>query len=435
MDLFALIIYGSVNLMMILFHLSERGRFYQFPFWAGVLGLGWFFPQIVGGYLNRADFPAGAYSAGLLFAALCMVALWVGFAVALRKAPTADSWMAVSFDRSRLFMVGMILCIVGFFFQWKLRTLPDELTSATMWSGAAVKYLFLGSIYLLGFLMVWLLYISQHRWMAPKLLLFIIPSLMFLIAAAVVHGRRAIMMDLVSYFAVGLWLVRRMALPRGLLLAGLVCGFLLINAIGPYRHIMKDDDTPLRERLSQVAEIDYAAFTSKITKVPGSELKNYLFYRKVHAEEGIYDYGLVHWNRLVFNFVPAQLVGHGIKNALMLSLGEDPRDLADQKYGFEYDSGTTSTGYKDAFGSFGWMGFIKFFLVGWVMGVLYRRAMQGFFLGQMLYLFFLGTAMHIISHGTHRFAAGWVYFFILGYPLLCWARVRVSREKHDATEQ
>ncbi len=82
--------------------------------------------------------------------------------------------------------------------------------------------------------------------------------------------------------------------------------------------------------------------------------------------------------------------------------------------------------------SFGWLGFIKFILVGGLMGILYRHAMQGHFLGQLLYVFMLSTAMHAITHETHRIlVSAWVYFMALCYPVLFWARVKTSAEQPE----
>ena len=102
----------------------------------------------------------------------------------------------------------------------------------------------------------------------------------------------------------------------------------------------------------------------------------------------------------------------------------DPAKPARENYGHEFRLGTTITGYCDAFGSFGWLGFIKFTWVGIMMGILYRHAIRGAFLGQLLYVMNLNAAMHIISHGSHKILVStWVYFFALCFPLLLFAKV------------
>ena len=428
MDLTALTLYGVVNLVMVISHLVVPGKIYQFPFWAGMLALGWFFPQAVGGYLNIDSFPANAYADGLFFAALCTLCLWVGFEHAVRRSPNLKaSWLDAPFDLDRLYFAGAMLCLIGFFFQWKLQALPEELLSETQPSGLVVKYMFLGSIFKFGFLTLWLLYLSQPRILIPKLLVLIIPSLGLIFEAAVLGGRRAAMMDVVSYIAVSLWFTRRISIPRGFILLGLSLGLVLVNGIRTYRLILMDKEASLSERITEAVNADYLSTSQAQLEDSGAEFKNYIFYRQIHAKLGIYDYGIVHWNRFVYNYVPGQLVGRDLKKKLKLKPTDlDIKDHVEEEYGHKFKLGTTSTGYKDSFGSFGWFGGVKFLIIGLLMGTLYRHAMQGAFLGQLLYVYLLAKGMQCVSHGTNGILVrAWIYFFVLGYPFFIWAKKRI----------
>ena len=424
MNLLSLILYGAVNIAMVMFYLSGKGRFYQFPFWAGMIALGWFFPQAVGGYFNLEEFPHHAYSDGMFFATSCTVALWLGFEYAVKRMPsTKASWLAAPFNLQKLYYAGAALCLFGFFFQWKLWSLSEEMLAATQPSGIVVKYLFLGNVFKFGFITLWLLYLSQRRVLVPRLLVFIIPCLLLILDAVVLRGRRAAMMDFVSYLVISLWFVRRISVPRWFIIVGLSLGLVLINGIRTYRLILMDKDTSLSERLSEAASADYLATSKRSWDQSGFEFKNFIYYRQIHADIGIYDYGIVHWNRFVYNYVPAQIIGRDLKEKLKLKPTDfDIKLLVEERYGHTFKLGTTSTGYKDAFGSFGWFGGIKFMLIGCLMGVLYRYAMQGAFLGQFLYIYVLTGAIQSISHGTNGILVRvWIYFFTLGFPLLLWA--------------
>ena len=281
-------------------------------------------------------------------------------------------------------------------------------------------------IFKIGFLALWLLYLSGKRIVIPKLLVFIIPSFLMLLDAAVLNGRRAGMMNLVSYVLVGLWFVRRIVVPRGFVVVGLVLGLILVNAIGTYRSLIFNKEASLLERFSGAVKADYTSSSKKVIEKAGVEFNNYIIYRQVYSEVAVYDYGLIHWNGLVGNYVPAQIVGREFKQALMIQL-VNVQSIAREKYGYKFGIGGTVTGYCDAFGSFGWLGFIKFFIIGYIMGVLYRQAMLGSFFGQLLYIYLLGTAMQAITHVTQTIlVSGWFYFFALGYPALRLARVRVA---------
>jgi hypothetical protein len=428
MNLIFLILYGLTNGAMMGSYLLHKNRVYEFPFWAGTIALGWFFPQAINGYLNPDQYPPGAFSSGIFFATLCTLALWVGYRQAINKHPTKPTWLDVDFGTQKLIAGGAFLCVAGFFFQWKLFSLPQEVLAQTQWSGIAVKYLFLASVFHFGLLTLWFIYLHRGMIYFSKLLILIIPSFLLLFNAAVLHGRRAGMMVLASYVLISLWFIRRIMIPRWILVGGVVLGLALVNTIGLYRSIMQNRDVPLHERVRSASKASLQQAMAKDSKKPSSELNNYLFCRHVCAEEQIFDFGLSHWNALVFNYVPAQLVGREIKDALMLPLFRGYYKLAEQRYGHRYRTGTTSTGYLDAFLSFGWLGFIKFGLIGYLMGILYRHAMAGSFLSQLLYVYLLSAGMHALTHGTNAILVSkWVYFFALGYPVMYWARVPVPQ--------
>lgn len=239
------------------------------------------------------------------------------------------------------------------------------------------------------------------------------------------------MMNLAAYILVCLWFVRRVSVPRWVIVSGLIAGLILINSIGLYRSIMSRKDESIKERMHEAVTADYLSSSLSVIDESGFEFRNYLFYRQTCAVYGIFDYGGWHWNKFVFNFVPAQLVGREFKQSLKLKniSIESPRKEAKELYGYSWQPGSTSTGYLDPFASFGWFGFVKFFVVGAIMGILYRHAMQGAFLGQLIYVYVLNTAMHAVSHDTNGILIRiWVYFFAMGYPVLYLAKVRRAHD-------
>ncbi len=421
-----------MNFAIVLWYLRSPTLFYHFPFWISVLALGWFFPQAVGGYLNLTEFPDYAYADGMFFASSCALATWGGYAWAHGREDVGSSWLDWRFDLDRLYWACSALCLFGFYFQWKLWSLPMELIMETQWSGVTVKYLFLSSVFRFGFIGLWMLYLCQPRIWVPKLLVFIVPSFYVLFRTAVLEGRREAMMDLLAYALVGLWLGRGKAVPRWVIACGLAFGLILINAIGTYRALLFYGDKTFSERVSDIVSADYVETSREMMSDSGSEFKNYIYYRYIYQDMGRYDLGLFHWNKLVFNYVPAQIVGRGLKESLMIPL-LDANETAQREYGFNYMRGSTSTGYRDAFGSFGWFGFIKFLAIGYIMGVLYRHAERGGLLARIMYVYLLGAAMLAVTHTTHRILfSSWVYFFGLGFPAFIWARLRAHEEQGDS---
>lgn len=427
MEFFSLLLYGAVNIAMVLWYLRGHAKFYQFPFWAGVIALGWFYPQAIGGYFNVHRFPDHAYFDAMIFASLCTVALWLGFSWSVVKEVKSVSWLSLQFNASKLYYVGAVLCVLGIFFYWKLWNLPEEELARTQWTGAAVKYIFLASIFKIGFLVLWIRYLVRGHWLDMKSLVFIVPCLCFIFSAAFLRGRRSEMMNLISYVLVTLWFCRMISIPRWVIVSGLVGGLILVNGIGLYRSVMMNESISIEKRIKIAMHSDYGGVVESNLKKSGNEFQNYLFQRLVYADEGCYDYGVYHWNRLVFNYIPAQIVGADFKKSLILPLPNIHREV-EKKYGFTWVTGTTKTGYADAFGSFGWLGVIKFGVIGVLMGCLYRYATAGTFLGVLLYVYSLKTSMVSITHGTNDILIRiWIYFFILAYPLVFWARARVRQ--------
>ncbi|MFT5705891.1 MAG: hypothetical protein ACI9ES_000160 [Oceanospirillaceae bacterium] len=429
MELLLLILYGIINLTMMLSYFFGKGDFYKFPFWASLISLGWFYPQVIGGYFNTAQFPPYAYENGMLFASLCTLGLWGGWLLAYRKSLNSNFWLAMPLNQNRLYYVGAFLCLAGFYFQWKLWNLPEEMLANSQWTGATVKYHFLAGIFKYGFLILWLLYLGRRKWMSPAFLVFLIPCLLLFLEAAILRGRRFEMMTLTAYILVAFWFVRGMVFPRWLFISGLVAGLILVNGIGIYRAIMLDKDHNLSERIELAVNANYTSVNNSLIEDSGVEFKNYIYQREAYAEDLSFDYGVYHWNRIVFNYVPAQIVGADVKAAFIFPI-EDMRQVVQSKYGFSHATGSTSTGYADAFGSFGWLGWGKFVFIGLIMGSLYRYASHGYFTSQLLYLYSLPTAMVAITHGTNDILISiWIYFFLLIFPILFFHKIKWKIER------
>jgi len=424
MNNLSLYLFLVVNLAMIgicLFPKKGEVRIYEFPFWAGIINLGFFGPMAIRCLPEADAFPEGAYAGAMLFASLCCLFCWLGFVQARKRKSAGSSWLAASFDDNKLFYAAAGLCIFGFYFQYKLWSLPEELLNMSQWSGATTKYLFFASTYKFGLLILLLLYWRKPAW-RPKILAFLLPSLLILFGIAFLRGRRAEMMNLLAYLIVPLWFVRRIAIPRLVLGSGLVAGLIFIGGIGLYRTVMIErPDLSLKERFALAWQQDYyGTFTGRKESSP--EFMNYVYNYAAYSRSLDFDYGLRHWNALVFNYVPAQIVGYSRKESLMLSF-RDPRGVVEAKYGYAWRNGSTSTGFSDAFLSFWWFGVIKFWLAGWIMGALYRRAMESKFLAIFLYACMLKEGMQAFTHSTHGILVrDWVYFFTIAFPLFYWAK-------------
>ncbi|MCH7518013.1 MAG: hypothetical protein IH964_03190 [Candidatus Dadabacteria bacterium] len=133
-----------------------------------------------------------------------------------------------------------------------------------------------------------------------------------------------------------------------------------------------------------------------------------------------FDYGIYHWNTLVYNFVPAQILGNDFKESLMIQI----EDTAFTTFGHVRHTGTTSTGMTDSFKSFWYFGALKFFVIGFILSRLYKAAIQGHFMAQLLYMLIIVSALISITHNTQYFFSAWVRIGIFVFPVLLILRNR-----------
>ena len=157
------------------------------------------------------------------------------------------------------------------------------------------------------------------------------------------------------------------------------------------------------------------------------------------SETSKYDFGAYHWNRLVFRYVPAQLLGAGFKNALLIEMEEGQavrlpqqrNDLTRRLYGFEKQLGLTVSGMTDAFASFWYLGFLKFFLISLVLAKVYHGALAGNETFQIAYPLLLTPAMHSVTHNTGWFLEAIPHMILFLLPALAYAQISIKTKRHD----
>ena len=90
------------------------------------------------------------------------------------------------------------------------------------------------------------------------------------------------------------------------MLAGVLLGTFLMNSMGDYRAITRANSGPIWQEIGQ---IDVSANFRTTLNEGGPEVRNAILRIDHTASSLEFDYGKFHWNRLVFNYVPSQLVG------------------------------------------------------------------------------------------------------------------------------
>lgn len=387
---------------------SRPERMYQFPFLAGVMTFGFLLPQLPA-LVNDQFLPSGAYAKTMAMGILSLAMLVLGWRMAKRPIRL----LSMSFSERRLMWAAAGLSAFGAAFYFLLSRLPGEVSIGVQMTGMPVVYLFFAQLMPYGLAISLLCFVRRPSWFALAIILF---DLFFYLDRILVTGKRAEAIQLFLMILLAVWFYRRMVVPRIIMFVGIFAGTFLMTSMGDYRQITRAASGFV---LDDIMEIDYAANFNKTLERGGLEMRNAVQLIDEVDRRLEFDYGKFHWNRIVFTFVPAQLVGADIKEALRLDTPEPSRD-------YNPITGTTETGLVDAFSSFWYFGALKFFVLAWAMRRLWETAMAGEMLGQLTYMLSIVPAMHAISHQTDWVVTVWLHMALFLIPVLSFCRIRNS---------
>jgi hypothetical protein len=225
------------------------------------------------------------------------------------------------------------------------------------------------------------------------------------------HARRGPAIELVFIVLLTFAMAKRKKIPAAAITILFVIGTLWSTNIEHFRH----EDMDMVEK---VETADYLKKFSDVLERGGLEVQNGAEVIWATHEKESYEFGAIHWNRLVHAYFPGQIFGRDTKQRLKLDLEE----LAEQANIRRGTVGVTSTGMADCFTSFGYFGCLKYFVIGAVMGRWFRRAFAGDLAAQLAYSTLISAALHTISHGTGWLLNESIHMAIFSYPLLYWAR-------------
>lgn len=406
----AALAYGLVALCFCFFlgGLGKRGRIYEFPFLASAMFVVFILPQLPG-LAGDSFLPDGAYAKTIVFTTLCLAMCGLGWAKSDKPVAPAR-W---TLDESPLLATAAILSLIGAVFYFQLSRLPGEITVTGGISGFQVVQLFFAKLLTFGLGIALLCFAKRPS--LPALFIIAVDTVFYL-DRVYVTGKRGEAFEFIIMAALAVWFRRGKALPRMLVVFGILAGTILMGSTHSYREMSRAGERP------DLSQLDVVENFKDYLEKGGAEMRNALL--RIHAADTskAFDYGLFHWNVLVYNFVPAQLFGAGFKASLVINVP----GLNDRYYDPPY--GTTETGMADAFQSFWYLGAVKFFVLAFLMGRIYRAAMAGDVTQQLIYLFSAVPAMHIISHHTQWLVSNWVQMAIFLGPVL----LLIRRPRHPA---
>jgi len=389
--------------------MRRRGGIFEYPFLAGATFLGFVLPQMPS-LADDPHLPADAFARVAFFTILCVLACGLGWAAGTRPL-TALCW---SLDERRVIRLAALMSVAGGVFYYKLSTLPKESLNASLYTGLPVAYLFFAKMLSYGLYLAVVCLMRRRSRLAAGVALF---GGVLLLHRIVILGRRGELAELLLAVTLSVWFARGIAVPRAFALVGVLLAGLALNSTGDYRAIAAGQEG---QQWSELSKIDIVGNFMDVLKNGGPEMRNAVL--RINAVDRLmsFDFGVFHWNTLVFNFVPAQLVGSDVKESLFITMPA--------QYSRDYDppTGSTETGMADAFASFWYFGFLKFVLIAYMLGRLYRTAMMGYLPAQVIYILSIAPALLAITHHTQWVISTWVHILLCLLPGLAMTRAPIG---------
>ncbi len=363
----------GIALTMLVWGLSNKDRFYQYPTLAGAAWLLYVVPQAIGTVSNPRKIPPAALEdngmqIALLMCVLCAGLGFLGYVGGKRK-PVSAVKSPTHYSSAKLFVAGTVLCLIGLSAAYLLAQLTGGFVAqfsvgghySLKWRGAPVRYaFFLKLIYAGTLLCLWSL-LSR-----PTLLKGLMTAMfcIYPLALTVFLGRRTLTALLGMIFIITFFFVRRWAPPRWAFMTALV-----LFAVGVVLGSQYRTHSQLGADHSKLREIDIPRSVHRVVR--GTEYAEFDFLiigSAAFQRTKAFGLGTGFYNATVGQWVPRQIVGPEFKNALMIRLWPDAPTTKDL-YGWSPPYGTFATGSLNAFSEFWFFGALIYFL----MAMFYRH--------------------------------------------------------------
>lgn len=385
-------------------------RIYQYPFFMGGIFVSFILPQAIALINNPGPVSQQALARVLLMACLCAAMCWLGY-----QLPLSNSFLKkldIPVDRKKLLYGGIIFILIGYASTFLIFQLPEAVRNNSTWTGAITIYAFFGGLVYPGFTII-LLSTLQRPNLAKILLTAFSAALP--IQTIILYGRREPTATFILTIGLSLYYFRRYLPPRWVAIVMIATALLVIPLTSDYRSIAKTGDWGQLLNLQPIENLQ-----TFIEKGQILELKNAALLMDASVKTGQYGYGTDYWNNLVFRFVPAQIVGHDLKNTLQIQW---PNYSLQTLYSYNIPAGSTITGIADAFVQFDYFGSLFFLILGYLFKHLWISAIDRHNLvSQIFYVSLIAPAMISVTHGTVRFPSDLFFYFIFLGALIIYAQ-------------
>lgn len=409
-----------ICIILFLEGINKRQKVYQFPFFMAAIFASFIMPQafaLVNTSSESYSIPESAITRVLLMSCLCLTMCWVGY-----QLPIPQSWFRkkpIEIDSKRLSSLIIIYIILGIFFWLLVFNSPGGMKLSGTSTGAFTILIFFARLFTnTGFVLALMNFFKTSD-KAYSLLILACASIMPLYRAFW-FGRRTDLAAIILAIGISFYLFRRYVPPLSVIVIALVLATVLIPFLGQQRGILSG-------KWNNLEQLEYTKDIEKVIKGETAlELRNGALMIDAAASSGVYEWGKIYWNNLVFRYVPAQLLGRDFKNSLTLNKVSYNRFLL-YKYNYRVPTGSTPTGIADSFTQFDYFGSLFFALMAiFYKWLWYRASFQNSSMAQIVYMVACTYAMTAVTHATADFIPNILFALISLFPIIWFASYKKS---------
>lgn len=415
---FLLGVFASICAGLLFWGLAQKERIYQYPFFMGATFTAFVLPQAISLVRNPEQIPISAIQRVLIMSSLCAAMCWLGYQVPISPSQIPDrSWR---FSSKRLRIAATVYIAIGIFFWMLVYSLPQGRALSGESTGIITIYFFFADLLEIG-LVIFLLETVKKPGLINVLGLII--SMAMPIYRIMFFARREDTFFVILSLTLAFYFVRQVIVSRSMAIVGILLATLMIFSIGQYRGLLAQGRWDLLYQVKPVETLQSLVSGSSSSADP--ELRNAALLIENTIETGQYGWGTGYWDRFVFRWIPAQLVGADFKASLQLKFADHAIDRKQiyETYNFYSPIGSTSTGIGDSFSQFDYFGSFVFAALAVFFKYLWIKATNDkALIAQAAYILLSVKAMLALTHNTTNFPSDLFYYSLFSLPLLIYSR-------------
>ncbi len=368
MSWFLLVVLSLSCFTLLGWGLLKRENLYQYPFLVGSLFSILILPQAVSLFTNKDDtsyiqVSSESLNRMLIMSILCLLCSSLGYLIPIPKQYLLKQDFHLS--PRKLIKISILYVAAGILFSLYISRNVGYAVDGTSTGIITILIFFLRGFLYLGLPIV-LAY--SFKEISARTLLLLPFALSVPVYQAIFLGRRSSLFTVVMAIILALFFSRRLLINRSTVCLGIVAALIINVNITAYRSYLISGQVTTLQRTSFI-ENSIGYFTKPQASL---ELRNAILLADYSVSQSAYGLGTLYWDRLIFYFFPAQLLGAEQKQSLQFGITPGRDELTDQ-FSYVIPYGTTNTAMGEAFTQFDYFGCLLFALFAWLCKVIWFR--------------------------------------------------------------